>query len=477
MENTSKLKPIKQGGMGFNISDWPLAQAVAILGQYGTVSGVAQEIVMAERLRRGDPGGHYRRALSHFPFPQIAEEVLAAFYVKDGVSDSSSSRSTPVWSITPSHLLISATICANYASVWLAKEGHNGQVGINYLQKIELPQIAATLGAVLAGVDFVTMGAGIPLDIPEVISAILEGRIVNYRVQVIGKNITGHTMSFDPQAFFGDKLPEMERPDFIPIIASNLLASIFTKKLPAGSVQGFVIEEPTAGGHNAPPRKPVINELGEALPIYGEKDVVNYRKIAEIGLPFWIGGGYASPEKLKWAQEVGAAGIQAGSIFALCEESGMRPDIKREIRKLGFEGKLKVRTDMRISPTGFPFKVVVLDGTISEQAVYQGRERVCDRGVLVTLYEKPDGSIGYRCPAEPVERYVTKGGEIKDTQGRGCICNGLIATAGLSDDQAPVVTLGDDDSFLRYLMKDENGSYTARDAIAYLLRPSSQSPA
>ncbi|MDO8482466.1 MAG: nitronate monooxygenase [bacterium] len=479
MENTSTLKPIRQGGMGFNISDWGLARAVSMRGQYGTVSGVALEIVMAEMLRRGDPGGHYRRALSHFPFPQIAEEVLAAFHVKDGVGDSSSFRSTPVWSITPSHLLISATICANYASVWLAKEGHDGEVGVNYLQKIELPQIPATLGAMLARVKFVTVGAGIPFGIPEVISAILEGRIVNYPVSVAGTNIREHMMSFDPQAFFGEKLPEMERPDFIPIISSNLLASVLTdeRRMPKGSVQGFAVELDTAGGHNARPRKPVFNELGEQLPIYGPKDAVDWKKIADLGLPFWIGGSFASPEKLKWAQSVGAVGIQVGTLFALCEESGLRPDIRKKARKLAFEGKLPVRTDMRISPTGFPFKVAVLDGTISEQAVYEGRERVCNKGVLVTLYEKPDGSIGYRCPAEPVERYVAKGGDIKDTKGRGCICNGLIATAGLSDDEAPVVTLGDYVSSLRHLMKDENDSYTAPDAIAYLLGTPSQSPA
>ncbi len=472
MQNLSSRKPIKQGGMGFGISGWRLARAVSILGQYGTVSGVALEILMAEMLRRGDPGEHYRRALSHFPFPQVAEEVLDAFYVKDGVSADTHSRSTPVWSIMPSHLLIGATICANYATVWLAKEGHDYEVGINYLQKIEMPQIACTLGAMLAGVDFITMGAGIPIGIPELMNAIIEGKTVSYRVQVIGKNVTGHTMNFDPQAFFGDKLPEIKRPEFIPIIASNLLASIFMdrRRLPEGSVQGFVIEEPTAGGHNAPPRKPVLNELGEPLPIYGEKDVVNYEKIAGLGLPFWIGGGYASPEKLKWAQTVGAEGIQAGSIFALCEESGMRLDIKNKLRSLGFSGKLQVTTNMRISPTGFPFKVAVLEGSISERAVYEERERVCDRGVLSTLYERPDGSIGYRCPSEPTLRFIAKGGGEEETKGRGCICNGLVATAGLNEDEAPVVTLGDDVSFLPHLMQDENSSYTAKDAVAYLLQ-------
>ncbi|MFA6536234.1 MAG: nitronate monooxygenase [Candidatus Paceibacterota bacterium] len=467
--NVSISQPIIQGGMGFNISSWPLARAVSALGQRGTVSGVSLERVMVHQLQDGDCGGHLRRALQHFPFPKIAQEVLDAYFIEGGIRKGDLYRNAPIWSIQPSSRIIAATITANFAFVWLAKEGHSNPVSINYLEKIAMPHIYAITGAMLAGVDFVTMGAGIPLQIPEVLTNLAENRVLNYRIPVEGKTITGYTMSFDPQAFFGEKLPELSRPGFIPIIASNLLATIFTKKLPPGSVQGFVVEEPTAGGHNAPPRKIIRDESGVPQPTYGEKDVVNYAKIAELGLPFWIGGSYASPEKLKWAKSVGATGIQAGSIFALCEQSGMRPDIRQKIRELGFEGKLQVRTDMRISPTGFPFKVVLLDGTISDLATYQSRERVCDQGALAILYERPDGSIGYRCPGEPIERFVSKGGDLAETTGRGCLCNGLYATAGLSDDEIPIVTLGDDVSFLRKLMTKADDSYSATDAVGYLL--------
>jgi len=137
----------------------------------------------------------------------------------------------------------------------------------------------------------------------------------------------------------------------------------------------------------------------------------------------------------------------------------------------GFNGKWQVRTDMLISPTGFPFKTVILDGTISEQEVYIGRVRVCNHGALVSLYERDDGSLGYRCAGEPVERFIAKGGDAKETVSRGCICNGLLSTAGLtSQGEAPVVTLGDDTSFLRILMANANDSYNTNDAINYLLR-------
>jgi len=461
---------IIQGGMGANISDWYLARTISILGQQGTVSGVALERALACILQRGDPDGHIRRALSHFPFQHIAREVIDTFYVEGGIAKGTRLKNAPSFSVNPSGLLISLVICANYAFVWLAKEGHSNPVSINYLEKIAMPHIYAITGAILAGVDYVTMGAGVALQIPEVMSCIADGRTTSYRVPVIGKNTTSHLMSFDPASFFGGELPQMEKPGFIPIIASNLLASIFKKKLLEGSVYGFVVEEPSAGGHNAPPRKPVFNEQGEIQPIYGPKDEVDYADIAKHGLPFWIGGAKATPQKLEWALSVGAKGIQVGSIFALCEESGMDPDIRRRIRELGFTGKLQVRTDMRISPTGFPFKTVILGGTISEQDVYESRVRICNVGALISLYEKEDGSLGYRCAAEPLVNFVAKGGDIADTVGRGCICNGLLSTAGLTNQgELPVVTLGDDTSFLPVLMANANDSYSAKDAIDYLL--------
>ncbi len=461
---------IIQGGMGVNISSPFLAREVSMLGQLGTVSGVALERVMARILQKGDPDGHMRRALSHFPFPNVAKKVIEEFYIKGGAPAGSSGRGIPVWSVKPSNLLIALTVCANYAFVFLAKEGRTNPISINYLEKIAMPHIYAITGAILAGVDFITMGAGIPFHIPSLIENLVLGKEVSCRVPVIGKNITSFTMSFSPEDFFGEKLPLLRKPGFFPIISSNLLASIFIKKLPEGSIDGFVIEESTAGGHNAPPRKPVLNEKGEPEPIYGPKDKVDYSEIAKFGLPFWIGGSYASPEKLRLAESMGARGIQAGSIFALCEESGMSPEIRRRIRELGFKRELQIRTDMRFSPTGFPFKVAVLPDTLSEKNVYDKRIRVCNQGALVSLYEKPDGTIGYRCESEPIREFIRKGGKERDTEGRGCICNGLFSTAGLNHDETPIVTLGDDLSFLSKVMRNRDDSYSAKDAIDYLLK-------
>ena len=462
-ENRPKLPRIFQGGMGVCISDWHLAQVVSNLGQLGTVSGVGLDQVVAVMLQRGDVGGHLRRALSHFPFPHISGMVLKEFFVEGGVPKGIPLKRAPFFSIKPSDLLISLTVCANYAFVWLAKEGHKNPVSINFLEKVAMPHLYAIFGVMLAGGDFITMGAGIPLQIPGVINNFVEGKEAKYGIPVIGKNTTSYEMSFNPEHFFGLELKNilpLKKPGFIPIIGSNLLANILIKKLPAGSIQGFAIEKETAGGHNSPPRNKIS---------YGEKDKVRFSEIVDTGIPFWIGGSYASPEMLQSALSVGAAGIQVGSIFALCDDSGMDPELRRKLRCLGWSGELKVRTDFRISSSGYPFKVAELAGTISEQSVYDARPRVCSHGLLVSLYEKPDGTIGYRCAGESLNAFVRKGGDIADTVGTGCLCCGLFSTAELEEGEPPIVTLGDDVSFLKRLMADAHGSYRASDVIKYLL--------
>ena len=119
-----------------------------------------------------------------------------------------------------------------------------------------------------------------------------------------------------------------------------------------------------------------------------------------------------------------------GTAFAFCDESGMDGLIKHRVLNGVKNHTLCVRTDPVASPTGFPFKVVQVDGTLSDVNVYNQRERLCDIGYLRHLYKLPDGSLGYRCPAEPVDQYVKKGGAIEDTVGRMCLCNNLGAAAG-----------------------------------------------
>jgi len=243
----------------------------------------------------------------------------------------------------------------------------------------------------------------------------------------------------------------------------------------SGAIQGFVIEGPTAGGHNAPPRGPAhLDDTGQ--PVYGERDVVDLDEVAKLGYPYWLAGGFGVRGGLAQAQELGAAGVQVGTLFAFCEESGLSADLRRHVRSKASEGSLSVRTDPLASPTGFPFKVVELEQTLSQADVYTGRRRVCDLGYLREAFRQESGRVGYRCPAEPVAEYVQKGGSADRTQGRKCLCNGLMASAGVPQRQKdrtlepPIVTSGDEILRIRELLGDR-ASYSARDVIDYLMEP------
>ena len=58
------------------------------------------------------------------------------------------------------------------------------------------------------------------------------------------------------------------------------------------------------------------------------------------------------------------------------------------------DGALDVRNDPYASPTGFPFKVAQLPGTLSEEDTYSRRPRLCDLGYLRTPYVKANGARG-----------------------------------------------------------------------------------
>ena len=52
------------------------------------------------------------------------------------------------------------------------------------------------------------------------------------------------------------------------------------------------------------------------------------------------------------ALAAGAAGVQVGTLFAFCEESGLREDLKRDVVKKCQSETLNVFTDPIASPTG-----------------------------------------------------------------------------------------------------------------------------
>ncbi|HET7275532.1 MAG TPA: nitronate monooxygenase [Longimicrobiaceae bacterium] len=464
---------IIQGGMGVGVSNWVLARAVSMQGQLGVVSGTALDSLFVRRLQDGDVGGHIRRAMDSFPIPDVSTEILRRYFLAEGRPAGTPYKPVPMYKQVVSKVRHQLTMMSNFVEVYLAKEGHDGPVGINLLTKVQMPNLGSLYGAMLAGVDYVLMGAGIPKEIPGVLDRLAEHQTASLKMEVDGLGRgEAEYLTFDPQEHWETLPAPLTRPKFLPIIASNSLATMLARKS-NGRIDGFVIEGPTAGGHNAPPRGEIqLNERGE--PIYGDRDVVDLEKMRELGLPFWVAGGAGSPERLREVLAAGGAGVQVGTLFAYCEESGLREDHKDRVLSESKEKPLDILTDFRASPTGFPFKVVQLDGSISSEAVYQARERVCDLGYLRTAYRMEGGRIGYRCPAEPVDTYVKKQGEIEDTTGRKCLCNALMADIGFGqvrdggEVEKPLVTSGDDLKTISAFVGDRT-RYTAREVIDYLL--------
>ncbi|RPI68519.1 MAG: nitronate monooxygenase [Ignavibacteriae bacterium] len=455
--------------MGIGISGWRLARAVSTAGQLGVVSGTASDILMTRTLEDGDPGGHLRRALDHFPLRDVAARILREHFNPHGRKHNAPYHSVKLLKFPMTKEREELIMAATFAEVFLAKEGHDGVIGINLLTKVQLPTLASIYGAMLADVDVVVMGAGIPREIPGVLDRFANHEDASIRLDVVGTDAGEfYDLHFDPKHHVDAGHAPLHRPQFLAIISSNSLATMLARKA-TGRVDGFIVEGPTAGGHNAPPRgEVVLSERGE--PVYGPRDAVDLNALASIGLPFWIAGGAGTTEAYRAAIDAGATGIQIGTLMAFCEESGFAPEIRNDVIDAALAGTLQVFTDPLASPTGYPFKLVGL-GHAPEPA--EPRTRRCDLGYLRTMYKLEDGRISHRCPAEPVKIFTAKGGTAEETTGRRCLCNALLANTGHGQvrkdgtTEPTLITAGDQAEHLGEFLHGRT-SYTARDVLDYL---------
>ena len=427
MRSTSSYPTIIQGGMGIAVSSWQLAKEVSIAGELGVISGTAIDSVVARRLQDGDLTGDIRRAMAAYPHQETITEIMDRFFIEGGREAGKPYLDVPKLSIKGNLFSNKLLAVASFVEVWLAKEGHNGLIGMNILEKIQLAIPAQLYGAMLADVDYILIGAGIPAQVPHLLNEISQGNKVAMKVDVADTK-EKHYLHFDPRTLGLDNFP-IKRPLFLAIVTSHALVAYLNKDEET-KPDGYVIEYHVAGGHNAPPRaKNHVNEEGEA--VYNELDIPNLEKIHASGSPFWLAGGYATPEKVKEAISYGAQGVQVGSLFALANESGFTKENRSSILTSLADPTMRVLTDASASPTGFPFKVIQNNQTLSNDNLYKERTRICDLGYLRTMFQREKGGIGYRCPAEPLDNYEFKNGEVEQAQGSKCLCNALMADIGL----------------------------------------------
>jgi NAD(P)H-dependent flavin oxidoreductase YrpB (nitropropane dioxygenase family) len=161
----------------------------------------------------------------------------------------------------------------------------------------------------------------------------------------------------------------------------------------------------------------------------------------------------------------------------------MEASLKQTVLRQVLAEAAQVFTSPNASPTGFPFKVAQVAGTMSDPELYATRNRICDLGFLRVIARNDDGSLSYRCAAEPVDDYVRKGGKLEDTEGRACLCNNLVATAGYGQRrkdgavERAIVTSGDDLVMMGQFVPAGKTSYSAADVLRYLLGLPGQAPA
>ncbi|MBT3865740.1 nitronate monooxygenase [Candidatus Woesearchaeota archaeon] len=482
-----ELPRIIQGGMGVAVSNWRLARAVSMEGQLGVVSGTGIDVILARRLQEGDKDGRMRAAIAEFPIRRIADEVLDRYFVEGGKDFSKPYVPTPFPKLKQdgknltleSNHLQNLIVLANFVEVYLAKQGHNGKVGINLLHKVQhlIPQ--GLYGAMLAGVDAVLIGAGLPKSIPDALDALVTGETLSMPFPVNGGK--SYRLEFDSNSFMGEHI-EIRRPAFLGIV-SNQVPIKFLPNAEGYIIEGLspfdngeVIQGPLAGGHNAGPRKKgELSAAGEL--VYGLRDKTDFeilngmldRRVEGGGnvQPYWLVGGCST--SLKKSIDLGATGVQVGTLFATSIESGIKYENKEKMIESILDGA-SVFADPNASPTGYPFQVFPLDGSLSEKDVYGARKRVCDMGGLLEFFEDADGVVRSRCASEPVHLYTGKGGTLESAAYRKCLCQALVSWAGFptvrkdGSVEPSIATLGRDTSSVRELL-EIHGRYSAADAI------------
>ena len=153
-----------------------------------------------------------------------------------------------------------------------------------------------------------------------------------------------------------------------------------------------------AGGHNAPPRGWSSESNDE--PVYGPRDNADLERVRKLGKPFWLAGAQNHSDALREAQAVGAVGIQVGTAFAFCSDSGMENTLRKRAISAFLKGTTKTLTEARGSPTGFPFKTLDLEGTEGGRPAEERQRQACAHGYLRSAYRKEDeaNSELLQCP-------------------------------------------------------------------------------
>ncbi|WP_371132701.1 NAD(P)H-dependent flavin oxidoreductase [Methyloversatilis sp.] len=254
------LLPIVQGGMGVGVSAHRLAGSVAALGAMGTISSVD--------LRRHHPDLMERTR----DLPAGAAATQAA---KEAIN--------------------AANLEALAREIHAARElaGGRGLLAINVMRAVSEYGPSVTR-ALECGIDAVVVGAGLPLDLPDLAQDHPKALLVPILSDARGVQLL---------------LRKWERK----------------KRLP----DAIVIEHPRlAGGHLGAAKIADLNdprfEFENVIP-----EALAYMRGAGLDIPLIAAGGIRSFEDIARVQALGAAGVQLGTPFAVTQECDAHAEFKR----------------------------------------------------------------------------------------------------------------------------------------------------
>ncbi len=386
------------GGSGVGGSGWRLARAVAMTGQLGVVSGPGLDVVLAHRLQRGDPDGSIRTALAHFPLPGCAGRILDRYFVPGGIGVDQRPRPVPRWGPggpRASELMVAA----NFVEVYLARQGHGGQVGVGYPAGVGYATPAAVYGAMLAGVDHIVLGPGDPAGIMALLAAFAaDDAGTPVRAGADASQGGRPALRLDPAAWFAGPPPPLARPRLLLTVTAAASAQALAGH-PATRPDGFVLDLPGNGRH------------GTDRMVAAQADGV-----AALGVPFWLAGGPAeqgrsgepgragergrssgrglagerggSSERglagerggLDRARSLGAVGIQVGTAFTLCRESGIDPDLRHRLVEAVLAATLGVPAQPYPMVATRPARAAAPAPTLAQDAASAGQPQRCSPG-------------------------------------------------------------------------------------------------
>ncbi len=248
-----ELLPVVQGGMGVGVSAHRLAGSVAALGALGTVSSV--------ELRQHHPdllaaAGRDKDAVERANLVALDREVRAALSLADG----------------------------------------RGAVAVNVMKAVR-QHADYVRQSCESGAHGIVMGAGLPLDLPEL------------------------TRDFPDVAL----VPILSEARGVAIVLRKWMRR---NRLP----DAIVIEHPRyAGGHLGAPR---MDEVADARfdfepvldAVFGVMDELG---LAREAIPLVLAGGIHTHEQVRALLALGASAVQLGTPFAVCVEGDAHPEFKR----------------------------------------------------------------------------------------------------------------------------------------------------